>query len=108
MKAKVQTMLAMLIVLGALAICAIIADSLGALDVYRAQQQTRAAEAQARAYTAQMLVIRERQAFIQTLITALASAKDSLLVTLTYIAGGISLLVAGIIIVVLLLERRVS
>jgi hypothetical protein len=64
--------------------------------VYKAQQETRAAEAQA---------LRERQALVQTWVTSFASVKDSLLVTVTHLAGGLALVLLFVLVVVLLLER---
>ena len=105
MTSKLQTFFALLIILGALVSMAVIADSIGALDILRAQQQIRADEARTRALETQILVIRERQAYFQSLIVSLASAKDSILITLTYIVGGLLLGLACIVIAVLLIER---
>lgn len=95
-----------LIVGGIIAVLWVVTDSLGAWDTLRAQQQTRAAEARARELEAQALVLRERQAIIMTRAMTLASTKDTLLVTLTYIGGGVALLSMLIIIGLLLLDER--
>lgn len=97
--------LAFLIVGGFIAVIVLIADGLGAWDVLKAQQQARAAEAKAQQLEAQAAVLRERQAMLQTGVLAFASVKDSLLVTVTYLVGGVGLVLAVIVIGVLLLER---
>lgn len=100
-----QLALAFLIVGGFIAVIVLVADGLGAWDVLKAQQQARAAEARARELEAQASVLRERQAMLQTGVLAFASAKDSVLVTFTYLVGGMVLFLAVIVIGVLLLER---
>lgn len=93
------------IVAGFVALVWTLADVVGAWDVVQAQLQARAAEARAAELTAQAQKLREQQAMVQTGVMALASLKDSALVTLTYIGGGVALLVAVVVIGVLLYER---
>lgn len=100
-----QLALALLIVGGFIAVIALVADGLGAWDVYRAQQEARQAEAKARELEAQAAVLRAKQAMLQTAVVSFASAKDSLLVMFTYVLGGLSLFLALIAVGVLLLER---
>lgn len=100
-----QLAFALLIVGGFIAVIVLVADGVGAWDMLKAQQQARAAEARARELEAQAAVLRERQAMLQTGVLAFASAKDSLLVTVTYLVGGVALFLAVIVIGVLLLER---
>lgn len=87
------------------AIVAKAVDSLGAWDLLQAQQAARAAEATARKLEAETALLRERQAILQTRVLAFASVKDSLLVTVSYLAGGLALFLAVVVIGVLLLER---
>ncbi len=100
-----QFALAFLIVGGFIAVIVLIADGLGAWDVLKAQQQARAAEARARELEAQAKLLQERQSMLQTWILSFASAKDSLLVTVTYLVGSVALFLAVVVIGVLLLER---
>lgn len=104
-KSFVNFILALAIAAGFIAVIWLVTDSLGAWDVYKAQQETRAAEAHARQLEAEAQALRERQAMVQTWVTSFASAKDSVLVTLTYLGGGLALFLAVIVICVLLLER---
>lgn len=101
-----QLVLAFVIVGCFIAVIVLVADGLGAWDILTAQQQARAAEARARELEAQAVVLRERQAMLQTAIMAFASTKDSLLVTVSYITGGMMLFMSAIAIGLLLLERR--
>lgn len=103
---KKTKLLSLLIMIGVLSAIVAIADGMGALDVITAQQQARAAEARTRELEAQATVLRERQAMLQTAIMAFASTKDSLLVTVSYITGGMMLFMSAIAIGLLLLERR--
>jgi len=96
----------------ALAICAAfgamlytLADVTGLWRVYQAETRARQAEAQARKLEAEAHALRERQAMLQTSVVAFASLKDSLLVTITYIGGGLALLLVVIVNAVLMLER---
>lgn len=97
--------LSLLLVAGFIAVIFLIADGLGAWDLLKAQQQARAAEARSRELEAQAAALRERQAMLQTAVLAFASVKDSLLVTVTYLVGGLMLFLALSIIGVLLWER---
>lgn len=105
MKNAANLLLTFIIVGGFVCLIWTVADAFGAWDVVKAQQQTRAAEARARELEAQYTLLREKQAMLQTGVLAFASAKDSALVTLTYLAGGVALFLAVIVIGVLLLER---
>ncbi len=95
----------LLVAISLIGVAGIIADTTGLLDLYRAQTAARQAEAEAARLQAQADALRERQSFIQVLITSFASAKDSILVTITYILGGLALGLALIVIFVLLLDR---
>lgn len=97
--------LSLLLVAGFVAVVVLIADGLGVLDILQAQQQARAAEARTRELEAQVKILQERQAMLQTWVLSFASAKDSVLVTVTYLVGGVVLFLAVIVIGVLLLER---
>lgn len=98
--------LSLVLVAGFIAVIVLVADGLGTWDVLKAQQQARAAEARARELEAQSALLRERQAMLQTGVMAFASAKDSILVTVTYLVGGVALFLAVVVIGVLLLERE--
>ena len=100
-----QLVVSVLIVAGFVAGVLLIADTFGAWDVLKAQQQARAAEARARELEAQAAVLREKQSIIQTMVLAFASTKDSVLVTVTYLGGGVLLVLCAVLIGVLLLER---
>ena len=94
-----------LIVGGIIAGTWITMDTLGAWDTIRTQQQIRAAEARSRELEAEAAALRERQAMLMTRTLTLASTKDTLLVTLTYLGGGMALFSTLIIIGLLLIER---
>lgn len=100
-----QLALTFLIVGGFIAVIWLAADTFGAWDTLQAQLQARAAEAKARELEAQAVLLREKQAVIQTNVMAFASVKDSMLVTATYMVGGVALFLAVLVIGVLLLER---
>lgn len=102
---KTKNLLSLLVMIGVLSAIVAIADGMGALDVIIAQQQARAAEARARELEAQAKLLQERQAMLQTGVLAFASVKDSLLVTVSYLVGGVALFLAVLVIGVLLLER---
>lgn len=106
MKTKAVSFIALFSIIGVLVAIVALADAIGAWDVYRAQQQTRAAEAKTRELEAQAAVLRERQAILQTAALSFASTKDSLLVAFSYIMGGMMLCLSIVAIGLLLLERR--
>lgn len=101
----VNFVLTLVIVGGFIAVIWLAVDALGAWDVYRAQMQARQAEADAARLRAKADVLRERQAMVQTWVTSFASAKDSLLVTFTYLAGGLTLVGLFVLVVLLLIDR---
>ena len=100
-----QLLIAFMIIAGFIAVVMVVSDSLGVLDTFRAQQQVRASEARARELEAEANALRARQALITTWVLSFASTKDSLLVLVTYIGGGIAL-VSTLIIIGLLLHER--
>ena len=71
----------------------------GAWDVYRAQQETRAAEARADALEAEAAAIDARREFWATGALVFASVKDSLLVTFAFLCNSVLLAVLVVVVV---------
>ena len=106
MKNIAHLLLSVIIILGFVAVIWTLADAFGAWDVYKLQQQARAAEARTQELTAEAHATQAKQTLITTWIMGFASIKDSLLITATYISGAFLLLLTIIINGMLLLERR--
>ena len=100
-----SVLMVVVLAVGAVAIADNVARLTGMYQVWQAQTEARAAEARAAEAEARAQELRERQALVQTRVLALASLKDSALVTVTYIGGGLALLAAVVVIGVLLYER---
>ena len=71
----------------------------GAWDVYRAQQETRAAEARADALEAEAEALDARREFWATGALVFASVKDSLLVTFAFLCNSVLLAVLVVVVV---------
>lgn len=84
---------------GFIAVIWLVTDSLGAWDVYKAQQATRAAEARAAALQAEAEALAARRELWTSGALVFASVKDSLLVTFAFLCNSALLAVVVVIVI---------
>jgi len=106
MERRFNVFLTLMVVVAVGYIICVVGDSLGVWETQRLQRELRAAELSLQKTEAEADLLQQRQLFWTSMLQGLASAKDSILVSITYMCGGFSNCVLIIIVVALLLARN--